>query len=192
MGDVNNKKEPNIQLPASEEDLDKSITVLEKNTNTLVTDIIKENDVDSLKNLVHLFNIAAVKKDVIRSHKLDSLLDNIGEQMAKRFKDHPDEFSNDELLDYMDVTQKAMDRAHQNMSQIDDTPLIQLNQQNNAVNINVTNGLDREAKNRVIEAVKAILATDTKSKEKTSSSSVIDVTATSTEADDSIKQGEKK
>jgi hypothetical protein len=198
MSNIDNKDKPNAQLPTTTEDtedLDKSITVLEKDTDTLVNHIIKENDVDSLKNLVHLFNIAAVKKDVIRSRKLDSLLDSIGDQMTKRFKDHPDEFSNSELLDYMDVTQKAIDRASQNISQVDTAPLIQLNQQNNAVNINVTNSLDREAKNRVIEAVKAILAADNKPKSATSTQ-VIDATNTTTvpttEAIDSTKQGEKK
>lgn len=188
MNDIDNKNNQNEQLPITNEDIDKSIAALEKNTDVLVNNIIKENDVDSLKNLVHLFNITAVKKDVIRNRKLDSLLDSIGNQMLDRFKKHPDEFSNDELLNYMEVTQKAMDRATQNISKVDDAPLIQLNQQNNAVNININDGLDREAKNRVVEAVKAILAVGNKDKP-SKPEVVIDAT---TNIVDSTKQGENK
>lgn len=188
MSDIDNKNNQDEQLPITNEEIDKSIAVLEKNTDVLVNNIIKENDVDSLKNLVHLFNITAVKKDVIRNRKLDSLLDNIGDQMLTRFKNHPDEFSNDELLNYMEVTQKAMDRATQNISKVDDAPLIQLNQQNNAVNININNGLDREAKNRVVEAVKAILTAGVKNKPLTPEAT-IDAT---TNVIDVTKQGENK
>ena len=65
-------------------------------------------------------------------------------------------FTNEVLLKYMQVTESAIDRANKNLNMIEDTPPIQLLQQNQ-VNKNINDGLNRESRQRVIETVQAIL-----------------------------------
>ena len=61
----------------------------------------------------------------------------------------------------MQVTENAIDRANKNLNLVEETPAIQL-MQNNQVNINIDNGLDRDSREKVLDAVKAILANATK------------------------------
>lgn len=118
--------------------------------------IIEERDIDKVKDLAHLFNLNQSKKNLLRVIKLNSLLDKVSDQMIERFEKTPGAFSNKDLLDYMQVTQAAIDRANKSLELIDETPAIQL-QQNNQVNINVVDTLDRESRERITDAVKAIL-----------------------------------
>ena len=69
---------------------------------------------------------------------------------------YPENFSNDDLIKYMQVTEAAIDKANKNLHLVDETPPIQL-QQNN-VNVNIIDTFDRESKERVADAIKAILA----------------------------------
>ena len=89
--------------------------------------------------------------------KFNGLLDTVSDQMLERFQKRADEFSNNDLLNYMQVVQSAIDRTQKSLDLISETPAIQLNTQNN-LNINVIDGgLDRDSKERVSDAVKAIL-----------------------------------
>ena len=121
----------------------------------LAQDIIDEHDVDKVKDLTHLFNLNQAKKNVLRVLKLNSLLDKVSDQMIERFAKQPHAFSNSDLLSYMQVTQSAIDRANKALNLVDETPAIQINQQVN--NINVGEGLDRESRERIKDAVNAIL-----------------------------------
>ena len=73
--------------------------------------------------------------------------------MLERFEKKPGEFSNSDLINYLQVTQNAIDRANKSISLIDENPAITLNQ----VNINVTDNLSRESRTKIEDAVKAIL-----------------------------------
>ena len=90
----------------------------------------------------------------------DQLLDNIMNQMEERVTKRADQFSNRDLLDYMNAMGNAMDKAQKQMSDIQAMPPIQINQQNNIVNVNGgdgSEGLDRESRKRVMDAVSSIL-----------------------------------
>lgn len=130
---------------------------LDTQTAEIANDILKETDVDKVKDLTNLFNLNQRKKNVVRLMKFNSLLDSISDHMLDRFEKRAGEFSNSDLLDYMQVVQSAIDRTQKSLDLIADTPAIQVNTQNN-VNINLNDdGLSRESKKRVADAVAALL-----------------------------------
>ena len=75
--------------------------------------------------------------------------------MIERVEKAPDNFSNNDLLNYMQVTQSAIDRANKSLNLVDETPAIQLNQVN--INVNDDDVLSRDSRERVLAFVKAAL-----------------------------------
>lgn len=128
---------------------------IDEETANLANDIISETDFNKTQQMVKLFNLQQAKKNVLRVLKLNSLLDKVSDQMITRFTQRPDEFNNNDLLQYLQVTQSAIDRANKALNLVDEAPAIQINQQVN--NINVGEPLDRDSKIKIAEAVKAIL-----------------------------------
>lgn len=130
------------------------IIPLDNSSKDLATQIIAENDLKKVQDLTHLFNLNQAKKNVLRVIKMNSLLDKISDQMIERVEKTPDNFSNNDLLNYMQVTQSAIDRANKSLNLVDETPAIQLNQ----VNINVNDDvLSRDSRERVTDAIKSIM-----------------------------------
>lgn len=131
---------------------------LEQSSNQLVKEIVETDSVDELKNLAKLFEINQAKKNALRIVKLNNLLDKVNDQAIERFEKRPYEISNKELLDYMKVVQEQIQNSQETLSKIDQTPAIQINQQNNSINVNVgENAIDRDSKERVIDAVTQLL-----------------------------------
>lgn len=129
---------------------------LDTKTKELAQEIINEQELEKVQNLTHLFNLNQAKKNVLRVMKLNSLLDKVSDQMIERFEKKPGEFSNNDLLNYMQVTQNAIDRAQKQLNIVDEAPAISLNQ----VNINIENnegGLDRDSRAKITEAVNQLL-----------------------------------
>lgn len=118
----------------------------------LADDIIKEQDLDKIKNLTNLFNINQHKKNIVRTTKLNELLDAITDQMVERFHKKPDEFSNADLLDYLTAVQNTIDKANKNTAQEDLQPIQQIN--NTQININNEEQLSKEARDRVLNFIK--------------------------------------
>ena len=132
--------------------------ILQNKTDELVNQILAEDDVNKVKDLTHLFNVACVKKDIIRVKTLDNLYDTVISKVAERFEKRPDEFSNSDLISYLQATQNALDKAKKSASSVDETPAID-QQQNNQVNINIGDSekLTRESRDKVIDAIDAFL-----------------------------------
>lgn len=128
---------------------------LDEQTSAIADSIIKEKDVDKVKDLTALFNLNQRKKNILRLMKFNGLLDTISDQMLERFEKKAGEFSNADLLNYMQVIQSAIDRAQKSVDLVSETPAIQINQNN--LTVTVEDGLDRDAKARIANAVKAIL-----------------------------------
>lgn len=127
---------------------------LDKSTNNIAQQIINEENLDKIQNLTHLFNINQAKRNVLRVMKLNSLLDKVSDQMIERFDAKPGEFSNNDLLNYMNVVQSSIDRANKQLNLVDEAPQISLTQ----VNVNVEeNALNRESRAKITEAVNKIL-----------------------------------
>ena len=130
---------------------------LEKETTEVVNKIVKADSIDELKTYTDMFSLNMAKKNAVRVAKLQNLLDKVNDQAIDRFEKHPGEFSNKEVLDYMKAVQDQINSAQTSIKELDEKPMIQVNNQKNEVNINVDGGLSRESKTRVLDAVKALL-----------------------------------
>lgn len=144
---------------------------LDSKNNEIAQKILDAETVEETKDLTALFNLNSQKRNVLRVLKMNNLLDKVTDQIIERFEKNPNLFTNEDLLKYMQVTENAIDRANKNLNMIEETPPIQLLQQNQ-VNININQGLNRESRQRVIETVQAIL----NSSQNNSAEDVIDVT----------------
>lgn len=135
---------------------------LDSSTKEIAQEILDEHDIEKVKDLTTLFNLNAQKRNVMRVIRMNELLDRVTDQVIERFERRPENFSNDDLIKYMQVTENAIDRANKNLHLVEETPPIQL-QQNNQVNINIDSQLDREGRERVLDTVRSILALSMKS-----------------------------
>ena len=126
---------------------------LDETSENLVSKIIEEQDSEKLKDLVTLFNLNQSKKNIVRADIYSKLLDKISIQMVERFSKKPGEFSNKDLLEYLSAVRTAIDKTDLQPENIN-MPIIQNNTQ---VNLNM-NGLNRDSRERVADAIKSILS----------------------------------
>lgn len=132
---------------------------LNKESLTLINQIIAESDIEKTKDLTHLFNINQNKKTMVRIDKLSGLQDHLVDQFAKRVAERPDEISNKELMDGIRIVQDIIERGQKQVEEVEQTPLIQFNQQNNSVNIGEdSTKLSKESRDRVKNAVLSLLS----------------------------------
>lgn len=131
---------------------------LNEESKALIEQIITETDEQKVRDLTHLFNANQNKKTMARVNKLSDLLDTITDQALERFTARPDEISNKELFDGLKTVQDLIERGQKQVSGAGETPLIQINQQNNELNVgSTTNSLNRESRERVKAAVLGLL-----------------------------------
>ena len=140
---------------------------LDNSTEDLAKEIVEEKNFDRTQQLINLFNLNQAKKNALRVLKLNQLLDKVSDQMIERFDKRPGEFSNADLLNYMTVVQSSIDRANKSLNQIDDMPTINLNQVNVNIQKDDIDVLDRESRERVNDAIKAIMSKINNEKNKT-------------------------
>ena len=149
-----------LELALNEQD--NAIAVVPRNLNdeskALIEQIIAETDEQKTRDLTYLFNANQNKKTMVRVNKLSDLLDTITDQALARFTDRPDEISNKELFDGLKIVQDLIERGQKQVSGAGETPLIQINQQNNEVNVGGSqNTLNRDSRERVKAAVLGLL-----------------------------------
>ena len=93
------------------------------------------------------------KKDVVRANALSELQDKISKQIEQRIDNKADEFSNKDLLDYFKTVQEFINKSATNTDTVK-VPTIQINQQNNVA---LPNALNKDSRDKVLDAVQAIL-----------------------------------
>ena len=131
---------------------------LNEESMALIEQIIAETDEQKARDLTQLFNANQNKKTMVRVNKLSDLLDTITDQALVRFTSRPDEISNKELFDGLKVVQDLIERGQKQVAGAGETPLIQVNQQNNEVNIGSSpSNLNRDSRERVKTAVLSLL-----------------------------------
>lgn len=128
---------------------------------SLMNDILEEQDPSKTKDLVDLFNWHMSKKNVVRIQKLNNLYDSITDQMVERVDKRADQFSNSDLLDYVKTIQSAIDINTKNLSNVQEPPMI-VHQNNTQINVNLADSFDSEAKARILAAVQATIQQATK------------------------------
>lgn len=132
---------------------------LSDESRALIEQIIAEKDEQKTRDLTQMFNANQNKKTMVRVNKLSDLLDTITDQALVRFTSRPDEISNKELFDGLKVVQDLIERGQKQVSGAGETPLIQVNQQTNEVNIGGTaSSLNRDSRERVKSAVLSLLS----------------------------------
>jgi hypothetical protein len=131
---------------------------LNEESKALIDQIIAEKDEQKARDLTYLFNANQNKKTMVRVNKLSDLLDTITDQALARFTSRPDEISNKELFDGLKVVQDLIERGQKQVSGAGETPLIQINQQTNEVNVGGNSStLNRDSRERVKAAVLGLL-----------------------------------
>ena len=140
----------------TEVDTELSVAPIDAKIDSLVTDILDEQDPNKTKDLVDLFNWNISKKNVARIQKLNNLYDSITDQMTERVTKRADQFSNSDLLDYVKTIQSAIDINTKNLSQVQEPPLIVQNN-NTQINVNVVDALSKDSKERILRAVQETL-----------------------------------
>ena len=123
--------------------------------------IMQAKDKDELQKYTELFNLSMAKKNAVRIVKLNSLQDKVIDEAEDRIEKRSDEISNKELLDYMKALSDSIDKAQNNLKNIDSSPMITLTQQTNTVNVTVNSEeslvRSRESKEKIINAVRGLL-----------------------------------
>lgn len=106
-----------------------------------------------LEDIVAVFNLDIAKKNLLRSAVYSDMVDKVIEEMSKRVEKTPGQFSNKELLDYMNALQAQLSK---NTLENKELPNIAIQQ--NIVNVNSPlSAFDRDSKDRMRDVLKAIL-----------------------------------
>lgn len=122
---------------------------------TIVKSIVDEDDPEKLKQLITIFNNNQVKRNTLKIKTLNDISDKIINQVAERISKKSNEFSNSDLLNYMQITDSAIEKASKKLDSIDSTPLIQINQQNN---VSIDNqSLPKDSRDKILDYVNNIL-----------------------------------
>ena len=134
---------------------DVNLVELDKESARILNQLIVETNADKSTDLTYLFNQNQNKKTAIRIDKLSSLMDVLTKQAITRFTERPDEITNKELFDGLKIIQDIIERSQRQINGQNQTPLIQINQQTNEVN--VAPSQTKESRERVMTAVNNIL-----------------------------------
>lgn len=106
-----------------------------------------------LEDIVAVFNLDIAKKNLLRSAVYSDMVDKVIEEMSKRVEKTPGQFSNKELLDYMNALQAQLSK---NTLENKELPNIAIQQ--NIVNVNSPlSSFDRESKDKMRDVLKSIL-----------------------------------
>lgn len=133
-----------------------SVVGVDSKSMSIAQQILDEDNLDVVKDLTHLFNLNQAKKNVLRVMKLSGLLDTVSDRIVERFEKYPDNFSNADLLNYLQVTQTALEKANKGLNLVEDTPTIKI-QQNNQVNVSIIDSYDRDSRERVLAFLKTVM-----------------------------------
>lgn len=130
---------------------------MNKDSESILGELIAETDSNKVNDLFYLFNMAQKKKAAVRESKVDKLHNLLLDQTIERVTKNPNELSNVDLTTLLKTTADLMERNQSQLTQAEEAPLIQINQQNNEVNMGDKTGQSRESRERVKNAVMEFL-----------------------------------
>ena len=141
-------------VEASARDL--ALIELDNDTKNILNQIIVETDTEKTKDLTNLFNINQTKKTMVRVDKLSQLMDTLTDNAIKRYQEHPDEMTNQEIFIGLKTIQDIIEKSRRQVMGADEKPFIQINQQNNDFS-GTKQAQTKDSRERVMNAVSAIL-----------------------------------
>ena len=118
--------------------------------------ILHETDLEQFNRIKSLFDLNIKKKELLRLSKLNELQDLTVDEISRRLENKPGEFNNKDLIEYFKIIQDTINKSNTSLDDIDISSIKVIQNQLN-INVNDENQLSRESKNKVINAVKAIL-----------------------------------
>lgn len=130
-----------------------------KTNDELVNQLITTNDSSDIENIINLFNFNMKKKNILRVNTYNNLLDKVIDEVVERFDKHSDEFSNKELLDYLNSIQ-TFAYNKQDLTDVQ-VPSITLNTINMTNNINSFDSIDVDSRKRIQDAIQNIINNST-------------------------------
>ena len=130
-----------------------------KTIDDLSEQLMNESNPAQLENIIDLFNVSFQKKNILRIQKLNELQDKIQTQIEKRLDNKIDEFSNKDLIDYFKVMQDSIIK-NSDTAEMQNAKVIQIiqNQTNVQNNLQESEPLSRESKEKISEAVQSMLS----------------------------------
>lgn len=142
----------------------------------LLNKISKVDTQQEFQEVFQLFDLNQKKKNLVRINKLNNLLDKVSDRAIERVESHPDEITNKELLDFMNVTSSTIEKTTNSLFKESEATAasIQINQNNIHVGENENNKLTRESRERIFSVVNQIL-------NKSMDKDIIEIDATSKE-----------
>lgn len=152
---------------------------IQKQSQELTERIQNANDIDELKREANIFNAHQIKIEASRINKLNTLLDKSIDLAVDRVEKCPDELSNKEVIDIMTATRTQLDKSTSKLDMINETPMIQVNQQNVNISVDNENTLNRESREKVLDFIQQFM----KQAQSQSTEEVIDVEVNDTKED---------
>ena len=140
-----------------EQELDDSLTPEPTNedkldliTRQLVDDAILEEDGDKFNRMIGVFNQYMAKKKMARCVKAGNALEKATDEAFKRISNDPDDISDRDLANYIQLLHKIESGYQDSINGISDKPVININAQTN--NISMPSISDESSK-KILEAV---------------------------------------
>lgn len=130
---------------------------VQKQSQELTERIQNANDIDELKKEANIFNAHQIKIEASRINKLNSLLDRSIDLAVDRIEKCSDELSNKEVIDIMNATRTQLDKSTSKLDTINETPMIQVNQQNVNISVDKENTLNRESREKVLDFIQQFM-----------------------------------
>lgn len=130
-----------------------------KTNDELVNQLMTTNNSSDIENIINLFNFNMKKKNILRVNSYNNLLDKIIEEMSERIEKCSGEFSNKELLEYLNSIQSlAYNKQDSNDVSI---PSITLNTINMTNNISSLDSIDIDSRKRIQDAIQNVIRNST-------------------------------
>lgn len=177
MGKKHNKNKQNYNITTTEKTIDNEAKAILDKVASQHLPIEDETDLDEM---IKIFNANQLKKTMQRILKSNQLLDVVTEEALDRFLKNRDEFTNQDLLNYMKVMQDSINNSQKALSSQQEKinkPLIQINQQN----ITTNEPLSKESQEKILNVVEELMKLANSEKEEVIEGEVVEVEGDSNE-----------
>lgn len=165
MLDLEEKNKSTAVALSEDEQLNKEIDAslaqlpLATKEQEIINSIVDAPTEQELSEQFNKFNLNQVKLNALRIIKLNRLLTMAEDQAIERFEKRPDQVSNKELLEYMQVVSTQIERAQNFNRTTLDTSVggIPVKRPKNEININIGVAENKASRENIMGAVSALL-----------------------------------
>lgn len=125
-------------LPAelTEEQKEKIKQALKVESEELLVELSKTQDLQKNKDLTYLFQLNNSKKAMLRQNKINELMDNTVDKLTDRVDKHSDEIPTETLIKIATTAQGILDRNTLIATPNQEQNLIQINKHETTINVN--------------------------------------------------------